>query len=174
MDLTPYIDALRRELMLAAEAGDPDARELAERLTAPLESAVRLTLLEALSAAAGEITRELAPGSVDLRLRGRDPTFLVTPAPAGRSTEAAPKGSLRSALAGAVEVAMGVRAPMSESDEGGMARISLRVPDHLKARVEEAAGLEGLSINAWLVRAVSAALEPGSHGSDRHYTGWTR
>jgi hypothetical protein len=171
MDLTPYVDALRRELMLAAEAGDPDARELAERLTAPLESAVRLTLLEALSAAAGEITRELAPGSVDLRLRGRDPTFLVTPAPAGRSPEEAPKGSLRSALAGAVEVAMGVRAPAAEADEGGMARISLRVPDHLKARVEEAAGLEGLSINAWLVRAVSAALQPGS---DRHHTGWTR
>ncbi|GAA2911999.1 hypothetical protein GCM10010517_78570 [Streptosporangium fragile] len=196
MDLTPYVDNLRRELAVAAEAGGPDARALAERLTAPLESAVRLTLLEALSAAAGEITRDLAPGSVDIRLRGRDPDFLVTPAPADRSPEEAPGRSLRSALAGAVEVAMGVRPPVSEAspegDEGGTARISLRVPDHLKPRIEEAAGREGLSVNAWLVRAVSAALGPGDGGrrsdrragsqndgrgdpwTGRHYTGWVR
>ena len=71
MDLTQYVENLRRELAVAADAGGEDARALAERLTAPLESAVRLTLLDALSAAADEITRELAPGSVELRLRGR-------------------------------------------------------------------------------------------------------
>ena len=70
MDLTPYVDNLRHELAVAAEAGGEDAKALADRLTAPLESAVRLTLLDALSAAAAEITRDLAPGSVDLRLRG--------------------------------------------------------------------------------------------------------
>ena len=64
----PYVESLRRELAVAAEAGGPDARALAERLTGPLESAARLALLEALSAAAGEITRDLAPGSVDVRL----------------------------------------------------------------------------------------------------------
>ena len=82
MDLTPYVSNLRRELAVAAEAGGDDARALAERLTAPLESAVRLVLLDALSAAADEITRDLAPGSVDLRLRGREPSFVVTPPPA--------------------------------------------------------------------------------------------
>lgn len=80
MDLTPYVDTLRRELAVAAEAGGEDARELAERLTA-LESAARLTLLNVLSAAMDEITRELAPGSVDVRLRGLDPDFVVTPPP---------------------------------------------------------------------------------------------
>ncbi|MFI6795933.1 hypothetical protein [Streptosporangium canum] len=188
MDLTPYVDNLRRELAIAAEASGPDARALAERLTASLESAVRLTLLEALSAAAGEITRDLAPGSVDVRLRGRDLDFSVTPAPAERAPEQARGSSLRSALAGAVEVAMGVRAPVPETppetDEGGTSRVSLRVPDHLKSRIEKAAGREGLSVNAWLVRAVSAALEPGDGGrrfdrsgdpgSGRHYTGWVR
>lgn len=78
MDLTPYVDNLRRELAVAAEAGGEEARELAERLTAPLESATRLTMLNVLSAAMGEVTRELAPGSVDVRLRGIDPDFVVT------------------------------------------------------------------------------------------------
>src|SRR5918996_1973477 len=81
MDLTPYIDTLRRELAVAAEAGGEEARELAERLIAPLESATRLTMLNVLSAAMDEITRELAPGSVDVRLRGLDPDFVVTPPP---------------------------------------------------------------------------------------------
>ena len=69
MDLTPYVSNLRHELAVAADAGGDDARALAERLTAPLESAVRLVLLDALSTAAAEITRDLAPGSVDLFLR---------------------------------------------------------------------------------------------------------
>ena len=87
MDLTPYVENLRRELAVAAEAGGEDARALAERLTAPLESAVRLMLLDALSAAADEITRELAPGSVELRLRAGEPDFVVTPPPADEPVE---------------------------------------------------------------------------------------
>jgi len=81
MDLTQYVSKLSAELAVAAEAGGEDARALAERLIAPLDSAVRLTLLEALSSAADEITRDLAPGSVELRLRGREPSFVVTPPP---------------------------------------------------------------------------------------------
>ncbi len=80
MDITPYVENLRRDLAVAADAGGEEARALAERLTAPLESAVRLMLLDALSAAADEITRELAPGSVELRLRAGEPEFAVTPA----------------------------------------------------------------------------------------------
>src|SRR3954468_588795 len=92
MDLSPYVEGIRRELAVAAEAGGDDARALAERLTAPLESAVRLMLLEALSAAADDITRELAPGSVELRLRPGDPDFVVTPAPADEPLEPEPEG----------------------------------------------------------------------------------
>ena len=87
MNLTPYVENLRRQLAVAADAGGEDARALAERLTAPLESAVRLMLLDALSAAADEITRELAPGSVELRLRSGEPDFVVTPAPADELLE---------------------------------------------------------------------------------------
>src|SRR6185295_3057621 len=82
MDLSLYAENLRRDLAAAADAGGDEARALAERLTAPLESSIRLTLLDALSAAADEITRELAPGSVELRLRSGEPEFVVTPAPA--------------------------------------------------------------------------------------------
>src|SRR5437764_9675445 len=86
MDLTPFVDELRRELAVAAEAAGEDAVALAERLTAPLESAIRLTLLDALSTAADEITRDLAPGSVEVRLRRREAEFAIslptTPEPA--------------------------------------------------------------------------------------------
>jgi uncharacterized protein (DUF1778 family) len=172
MDLTPYIDNLRRELAVAAEAGGQDARALAERLSAPLESAARLALLEALSAAADEITRDLAPGSVDVRLRGRDPSFVVTPPPATSSYESRAETKIAPPLP-------------PESDDGGTSRVSLRVPDHLKPRIDEAASKEGLSVNAWLVRAVSAALEPARRTSrddgmreethsGRSYSGWVR
>jgi hypothetical protein len=166
MDLTPYVDNLRRELAVAAETGDQDTRALAERLTAPLESATRLALLEALSAAADEITRELAPGSVDVRLRGRDPDFVVTPPPSDQSFETTAGGGLET----------GVPAP-PDADEGGTSRITLRLPEHLKPRIEEAARRAGLSVNAWLVRAVGAALEPENRSRrgqeiGQHYTGW--
>ena len=81
MNLTPYVATLRNELANAADLGGPDARALAERLTAPMESAVRLALLDALAAAADEITRDLAPGSVQMRLRDREPSFIVTVPP---------------------------------------------------------------------------------------------
>ncbi|MEV7953592.1 hypothetical protein ACIO6T_33890 [Streptomyces sp. NPDC087532] len=172
MDLTPYVDTLRRELAVAAEAGGDEARELAERLTAPLESATRLTMLNVLSAAMDEITRELAPGSVDVRLRGLDPDFVVTPPPTD--------GGTMETTAAPVEP---LRAPApAEGDEGGTARVNLRLPAHLKARAEEAASREGLSVNAWLVRAVSAAVDGGARPRTaekartvgQSITGWVR
>ena len=170
MDLTPYVDSLRRELAVAAEAGGEDAQKLADRLTAPLESATRLTLLNVLSAAMDEITRELAPGSVDVRLRGLDPDFVVV----------LPQREERSEPLEAPAPAP-AQAP-AESDEGGTARVNLRLPAHLKARAEEAAGREGLSVNAWLVRAVSAAVDGGtgrrmpekSQTVGQNFTGWVR
>ncbi|MFE6712937.1 hypothetical protein [Streptomyces sp. NPDC057695] len=153
MDLTPYVDNLRHELGVAAQAGGDEARALADRLTGQLESAARLTLLNALSDAMDEITRDLAPGSVDLRLRGLNPEFVVTAPPAAEPfgfEEAEP------ALPAPPPVALPV-----EGEDGATSRINFRPPAQLKIRVEEAASREGLSVNAWLVRAVAAALEPG-------------
>ncbi|MFI1303564.1 hypothetical protein [Streptomyces sioyaensis] len=171
MDLTPYVDTLRRELAVAAEAGGKDARELAERLTAPLESATRLTMLNVLSAAMDEITRELAPGSVDVRLRGLDPDFVVTLPPGDSSHPEAATGP-----------AEPLAAPPTTDDDGATARVNLRLPAHLKARAEEAANREGLSVNAWLVRAVSAAVDGGArprttekaHSIGQNFKGWVR
>jgi HicB family len=167
MNLELYVENLNRQLAIAAEAGGDEARALAERLVAPLEAAIRLTLQDALASAAEEITTELAPGSVELRLRGRDPEFVVTPPPADSSAEDPDDQP----------------PAVPEADEGTMSRINLRMPDHLKARIEQAAGSEGLSVNAWLVRAAAAALERtgpsrrperrASQGAQR-YTGWAR
>ena len=172
MNLTNYVTELQRHLEVAAEAGGEDSRALAERLIAPLEAAARLVLLDALSAAASEITRELAPGSVDVRLRGRDPEFVVTPAPASPVFE---EVAANKAATGPASGLIG----SSDTDEGGTWRVTLRLPDHLKVRIEEAATRERISVNSWLVRAATAALEPKNlptagrsrPGGDR-YTGW--
>src|ERR1700722_13665815 len=144
MDLGTYVSNIRQELALAADAGGDDARALAERLAAPLESALRLALLDALSDAADEITRDLAPASVHLRLRGREPRFVVTPPPR--------------------EPVVRVDAPASEpppaepqDDDGAMARVTFRLSENLKGQIEEAAERAGLSVNGWLVRAAAAA-----------------
>lgn len=166
MNLTQYVDDLRHDLLVAAEAGGEEARALAERLTAPLESAARLILLEALSAAANEITRDLAPGSVDVRLRGRDPEFVVTSPPANQAFEDVEDRN--------VGTAPRPSAPVADVDEGGTTRTTLRLPEQLKRRVEDAASREGLSVNTWLVRAISAAVDPDNRIRRSSSTGGTR
>jgi len=163
MDLQPFVDAVRHELHLAAAAGGAEAQALADRLSAPLESAIRLALLDALSAAAEEITRELAPRSVEVRLRGRDPEFIVSAVVDG------PPDDDKLFVA-------------QYDDDGGTWRVTLRLPEGLREAVESAARREGASLNSWLVRAAAAA----SHGapksesgrsartSGHHVTGWVR
>ncbi len=181
MNLEPYIESVRRQLEVTAEAGGEDARALAERLIAPLEAGIRLAVQDALAAAAQEITLELAPGSVEVRLRGREPEFVVSLPPA-ESSEVDVAGT-EDPMASAWR-ATGTRPRASgEGDEATVARINLRLPDRLKSRVEEAAAGEGLSVNAWLVRAAAAAVErtdparqrerPTPAGAQRH-TGWAR
>ncbi len=177
MDLTTYVNNLGREFATLAETGGDEARALVERLTGSLESAIRMTLLDALSAAADEITRDLAPGSVEVRLRGRDPNFVVT------SPHTEPHD-----LAAEDTAAAAGTAPDSDlliAEDGPAARINVRLPEQLKAAVEEAAAKEGRSINAWLVRAAATTLqrsdrdqrpEPrgGGKRTRQHFTGWVR
>ncbi|HTF12900.1 MAG TPA: toxin-antitoxin system HicB family antitoxin [Asanoa sp.] len=173
MDLTSYVSNLGREFATLAEAGGEDARVLVERLTGSLESAIRMTLLETLSAAADEISRDLAPGSVELRLRGRDPNFVVTAPPAERRELAAEEAPVDGAPDGG---------PLFAED-GPVARINVRLPEQLKAAIEEAAAKEGRSVNAWLARSAAAALQrsdqrPEPRGSGKRtqqsFTGWVR
>ncbi|MBK4347054.1 toxin-antitoxin system HicB family antitoxin [Lacisediminihabitans changchengi] len=174
MNLLPYIERLHEQLLVAADAGGDDARALAERMTAPLESAARLMLLDALSGAAAEITVELAPGSVDVRLRGVDPEFVVS-TPTAPEPSALQPSALQSPTGAVIDTVGSV-----EVEEGSTSRTTLRLPDHLKSRAEAAAAREGLSVNTWLVRAVSAALDgPDRRPSrpaagEQNFTGWTR
>ncbi len=160
MDIKPFIDTLREDLAVAANAGGPDARALAERLVAPLETAARLMLLDALSQASEEISLELAPGAVEVRLRGRDPEFVVS------MPEAPPPMPVGAAM-------------VPSDDDSGTARLNLRLPESLKQAIDDAASAEGLSLNAWLVRAASAALSspPAVHpvsSMGQRLTGWAR
>ncbi|MFD1714888.1 toxin-antitoxin system HicB family antitoxin [Amnibacterium flavum] len=162
MDLGPYVGDLQQQLVDAAANGAEDTRAAAERLTAALDAATRLVLLDALSAAAGEITRDLAPGSVDLRLRGREIEFVVTAPTADTETDDLPAAPI-------------------DIDEASTSRTTLRLPDALKARVDEAAAADGLSVNAWLVRAIATALQPRQRRSAQRslktgdsFAGWAR
>ncbi|MFF5483217.1 hypothetical protein ACFY5C_38710 [Streptomyces sp. NPDC012935] len=166
MNLTSYVDSLRREFLAAAEVVGTEVLGPAERLVAPLEASVRLTLLSVLSAAADEISRELVPGAVDIRLRGGEPGFVVLAPPAEPEV-----GAL---------VDTGAEPPAGDG-KGATARINFRPPGALKTRIEEAAGREGLSVNAWLVRAATTTLDGGSHRTARrapserqNHTGWVR
>lgn len=171
MDLTPYVESLRQELAVAAESAGDEARALADRLTSPLESSMRLALLEALSAAADEITRDLAPGSVDVRLRGREPSFVVTLPPAEQPFEE--PDTTPAGVPPAIP---------SDTEEGATVRINFRVAEHLKSRIEAAAGQAGLSVNAWLAQTATAALNTEGRGRSakraaygpQRYTGWVR
>lgn len=162
MELGQYVTDLQRQLVNAAENGDDDTRAVAERLAASLDATARLVLLDVLSAAAGEITRDLAPGSVDVRLRGREVEFVVAQANTESDNDELPATSV-------------------DLDDASTSRTTLRLPDALKARVDDAAAADGLSVNTWLVRAVAAALQPKQRRSAQrtlrtgdNFAGWAR
>ncbi len=168
MNLAMYVETLREHLIAAAETGGAESKAVIERLSGGLEAATRLVLLETISAAADEITSELAPGSVEVRLRGTDPDFVVTLPSEVLSSSAVDGTATSPALV------------PGGGEEGSTSRLNLRLPEGLKVRIEEAARREGLSLNAWLVRTAAAAVEGPrrqstqfSKGSQR-YTGWVR
>ena len=145
MDITPYVDRLRRDLVSAAEASGPEARETAERLGYALDSSARLAMMEAISHAAAEITSSMPSGGVDVRLDGRDLEFVVdAPEASGPPTPPAPPAP--PAPPGAEDI-----------EDGNVARITLRLPESVKARAEEFAARSGHSLNTWLVNVVRTA-----------------
>jgi hypothetical protein len=143
MDLTPYLESLRRELVASAAAGGEEMSRTAELLAGSLEAATRLSLMEALADAADEVTSKLGNISVEVRLRGRDAEMVVNPLghPEAEPAPATP--------------AQGMAEWWGTGD---VARITLRLPEGLKESVERTAAAEGISVNAWLVRAIAAAV----------------
>ncbi|GAB2576035.1 hypothetical protein Aab01nite_13600 [Paractinoplanes abujensis] len=161
MDLTPYLETLRADLAAAAAPAGPETIRAAELLGHSLEASARLALLEALSDAAAEITTRLPESSVEVRLRGRDADLVVThqtPEPPVPPTPPAPP------------------TPPPPPDSGDLSRLTLRMPESLKAHVEQTAAAEGISVNAWLVRAVTQAVHapapPAAGRNPKRVTGF--
>lgn len=135
MDLSPYLESLRTDLAAAAAPGGPDTARAADLLAHALEPSVRLTLLQALADATAEITTKLHGPVVDVRLRGRDADLVVSHPPEELVPALPPVGV------------------------GDLTRLTLRMPETLKIHVERAAAAEAISVNSWLVRAITAATQ---------------
>jgi hypothetical protein len=155
MDLSPYIESVRTGVVNASSLADEQTQHVAERLGTAIESSTRLALIQALSDAAGSISAELAPSSVELRMVGQDPEFVV----ALQTAEAEPTLLMPEPEPGDEAP---TDSPTAEPDDEPVARITLRLPQSVKARVDEMASSEGISTNAWLIRAVMDALSDRS------------
>ena len=150
MQIDGFVQALREDLARVAAVGDESTARAADLLAVALESALGRRLLEALGEAALELSGQLEDGRVEVRFAGGDPELVLV-----RDEEA----------------------PAAEpADEAFTARISLRLPESLKARLETAAARDGVSVNAWLVQVLARVAEPrpSSGGSRRRLTGYGR
>ena len=143
MQLESHVQAIQQELAAAAARGDEQAAELARRMGEALGSTLHLHLLDLLGEAALEIGGQLESGRVEVRLAGREPELVVI-------TDEVPDAG----HVGAGEELSG--------------RITLRLPESLKAGVEAAAAREGISTNAWLVRTIGRSLEHRSAKRSRN------
>ena len=150
MDITPYVDSLRKDLAAAVEGASDEIRQAAERIGFALDPATRLALMEAISQAAAEITAEMPTGGVDVRLDGRDLDFVVH-APSNVPAPPAPPAPPM---------------PGDDDEEGGLSRITLRIPESVKTKAEDAAAKSGQSLNTWLVNVVRAATREGAINVD--------
>jgi hypothetical protein len=148
MQLQRFIDALKADLSAVAELGDEATANAAGQLVITLQGSLGMRLLDALSEAALELNDKLPFGHVEVRLTGQDPELVFV----GEETEAAP-------VAGA---------------EDFTARISLRLPEALKTSVEAAAAREGVSVNTWIVRALSRSASGPAVQSGNRLTGYAR
>lgn len=146
MELSPYVEGLRRDLGSLTRFAPDEVTKVAEQLAEALDSPVRLILLDVLTTAAAEITQRLDETVIDVRLSGGEPEFVVT------------------AVTPHQETPLADAAPDQGQDEA-TARITLRLSEGIKARVEAQAAATGISVNGWLAHAVIRALElPGPAG----------
>ena len=147
MQASRFVETLKAELIALAELGDENAAAAARRLVVSLQGTLSLTLLNALGEAARELNQQIPDGRVEVRLVGQDPELIF------------------------VREESDVSAP-TVADDAQTARISLRLPEALKRRVEEAAESEGVSANTWIVRAISQSIHGRSRRSGKRLTGF--
>ena len=143
MQLDDHIQAIQQELAASAFLGDEATAEAARRLSEGLAATLHLHFLDVLGEVALELTGQLESGRIEVRLAGREPELAFV-------AEAAPDAG---------------QFGFGEEHSG---RITLRLPESLKAGVEAAAAHEGVSTNAWLVRAIARVLDHQSAKRGRH------
>jgi hypothetical protein len=149
VQLDRFIDALEAELASLAAVGDEESRRAAEQLSRALRSAAGLRFLDVLSEAALELSAQLPSGHVEVRLTGGDPSLVFVAEPEDE--------------------------PAPAAEEGLSARITLRLPEQLKTSIEAAAAREGISVNAWLVRALARSVSsPQRRRSGNRLTGFAK
>jgi hypothetical protein len=147
MDVTVHVEALLADLAAIAAVGDEAAEAAAQRLSQALRASAGLRFLDVLGEAALEISGQLPSGHVEVRLAGQEPSL--------------------------VYVEHEQEAAAAAADDALSARITLRLPDSLKTSIEAAAAREGLSVNAWLVRALTRSVSsPPGRRSGRRLTGF--
>ena len=140
MELAPYVDTVRSGVANAAALADDHTRHIAERLGSAIDSSTRLALIQALSDAASTISADIAPSSVELKMVGQEPQFAVSvPAAESAPTYLMP------------EQPVAAEAP-DDTEEEPLARITLRLPQSVKNKIDELAAADGISTNAWLLR----------------------
>jgi HicB family len=149
MNLTLVIDGLRDDLQSVADLGDERAAQIAQRLGNVLGAGLRLRVFDLLSQAALEVSSKLPSGHVEVRLAGQEPELVFV------DDSPSDSGSFSEDLS---------------------ARISLRLPESVKAAAEKAAAREGISTNAWLVRAIARATESRgpTHTTGKRLSGYGR
>jgi hypothetical protein len=134
MEMARFLAGLESDLAAVAAVGDEQTAAAAERLIHAIRGSAGLRLLDVLGEAALEVSGQLPAGHVEIRLSGQDPALVYV-----GETEAEPE---------------------QPADDGLTSRITLRLPEGLKAKIEAAAAREGISVNSWLVRALSRSTAP--------------
>jgi hypothetical protein len=136
MEISATVTAIQADLAAAAALGDEATAEAGQRLASAVEPSLQLRLLDVLTQVALTLNGQLPTGHVELRLAGRDPELVLVLEDERREETAVASGDDLSA------------------------RITLRLPEALKSQVEAAADRDGVSTNAWIVRALARSLEP--------------
>jgi predicted HicB family RNase H-like nuclease len=149
MQIDGLIQALREDLVRVAALGDETTSRAADLLSVAIEASLGRRIQDVLAQAALELNDQLESAHVEVRIAGHDLQLVVV-----REDGSGPE-------------------PV---DEAYSARITLRLPESLKQRVESSAARDGASVNTWLVQVLQRAVEshrPMSTGRNR-LTGYGR
>jgi plasmid stabilization system protein ParE len=138
MQMAQFLDSLQSDLDEIAAVGEDAAAQAARRLSQALRASVGMRLLDTLGDVALELSSQLPAGHVEVRMSGQDPQLIFV-------EEEQP-------------------APAAPADDAASARITLRLAEALKGSVEAAAAREGVSVNTWIVRALSREVSAPVRG----------